>query len=98
MTGQQDQTVFTVTEAADFLRCGKSTLYWYMQRGFLVGSKVGGARRFTRDQLLDCLEATRQELDDAEHIEHAGVVTDRRLPRDDDRDSIPESSGEPTCS
>jgi excisionase family DNA binding protein len=53
-----DQTWFTVTEAAAYIRVTRQTIYRYMDEGILpyYTLKSGGGRRVNRDDLDGLLE------------------------------------------
>ncbi len=55
--------LLTSDEAAHYLRIGKSTIYALMQRGQLLGLRVGKRRLFTRTELDAYIAAQEQ----AEH-------------------------------
>ena len=54
---------FTPTEAADYLRVSRQTIYNYMDKGILpyYELKSGGGRRLRRADLDDLLERPSQE-------------------------------------
>lgn len=49
--------IYTIDEAAQALKLGKSTLYKYIKSGKLNGAKIGKDWRFTEDQLKDFLKS-----------------------------------------
>ncbi len=55
--------VMTVTEAAEFLRCGKSFLYRAVKAGKVPAGRLGNELRFVRDDLIEYVRNgyTRQE-------------------------------------
>ena len=54
------QDVLTVTEAAEFLKLGQSTIYKLASSGKLASVKLGGRLVFRRADLSDYLEAHRR--------------------------------------
>ena len=57
----EGQYVYTVEEAAEYLRLGRTTVYQLMRRDELESIKIGSSRRITEDQLKRFLERKEQE-------------------------------------
>lgn len=51
MGATEPDTIMTVKEVSDYLRLAESTVYKLAREGKLPGRKVGGAWRFSRQQL-----------------------------------------------
>ena len=51
--GQESSPWLTVTEAADFLQCGRTKLYSMMQGGRVPYQEFDGQRRVRRDDLVE---------------------------------------------
>jgi len=63
--------LLTSDEAADYLRIGKSTIYALMQRGEVLGLRVGKRRLFTRTELDDYIAAREQAEQGRREVEFA---------------------------
>ncbi len=63
--------LLTSDEAADYLRIGKSTIYALMQRGEVLGLRVGKRRLFTRTELDDYIAAREQAEEGRREVEFA---------------------------
>ena len=51
MSGGESDPVMTVSEVAAYLKIAESTVYRLVKEGRLPGRKVGGAWRFSRQEL-----------------------------------------------
>ena len=54
-------TWLTLTEAAEYLRMGKSTLYKLLREGKLPGYKAGKVWRFSTSELDEWIKAGRRD-------------------------------------
>lgn len=56
------QDVYTVREAAEYLKIGRITLYKLVREGRIPHRKVGGQIRFSKNQLQQWIEGTTPQV------------------------------------
>ncbi len=59
-------SIFTMDELAQYLKVGKTTLYRLAQEGKIPGQKVGKHWRFSRDAIDRWLEETKNKSESSE--------------------------------
>jgi excisionase family DNA binding protein len=63
------QRLFTMSEAMEFLRVSRSTIYRWILRGYLRGQKAGRDWRFYREDVQALLEQAKAMKGTEDHAE-----------------------------